>query len=84
MLEHKFYFDELYNGLFYWPTVAFSKILYWTIEGPVVNGSIVGVAGATRRTGGWFRLLQTGFVRVYVFALAAGLAVLVLVFITVR
>ena len=84
VLEHKFYFDELYNGLFYWPTVAFSKILSWTIEGPVVNGSIVGVAGATRRTGGWFRLLQTGFVRVYVFALAAGLAVLVLVFITVR
>jgi NADH-quinone oxidoreductase subunit L len=84
VLEHKFYFDELYNGLFYWPAVAFSRILDWTVEGPVVNGSIVGVAGLTRRAGGWFRELQTGLVRVYAFAVAAGLAVLVLVFIAVR
>jgi NADH-quinone oxidoreductase subunit L len=84
VLEHKFWFDELYNGLFYWPAVAFSRILDWTVEGPIVNGSIVGVAGLTRRAGGWFRELQTGLVRMYAFALAAGLAVLVLVFIAVR
>jgi NADH-quinone oxidoreductase subunit L len=84
VLEHKFYFDEFYNGLFYWPAVALSRILDWTVEGPVVNGSIVGVASLTRRTGGWFRELQTGLVRVYAFAVAAGLAVLVLVFIAVR
>jgi NADH-quinone oxidoreductase subunit L len=84
VLEHKFYFDELYNGLFYWPAVALSRILDWTVEGPIVNGSIVGVAGLTRRAGGWFRELQTGLVRVYAFAVAAGLAVLVLVFIAVR
>jgi NADH-quinone oxidoreductase subunit L len=84
VLEHKFYFDELYNGLFYWPTVAFARILDWTIEGPIVNGSILGVADVTRRTAGWFRELQTGLVRMYAFALAAGLAVLVLVFIAVK
>jgi NADH-quinone oxidoreductase subunit L len=84
VLEHKFYFDELYNGLFYWPAVALSRVLDWTVEGPIVNGSIVGVAGLTRRAGGWFRELQTGLVRVYAFAVAAGLAVLVLVFIAVR
>jgi NADH-quinone oxidoreductase subunit L len=84
VLERKFYFDELYNGLFYWPAVAFSRILSWTIEGPIVNGSIVGVAGLTRRAGSLVRELQTGLVRVYAFAVAAGLAVLVLVFIAVR
>jgi len=84
VLEHKFYFDELYNGLFYWPAVAWSRILDWTVEGPLVNGSIAGVATATRRTGGLFRALQTGLVRLYAFAVAAGLAVLVLVFIAVR
>jgi NADH-quinone oxidoreductase subunit L len=84
VLEHKFYFDELYNGLFYWPSVAFARILDWTVEGPIVNGSILGVADVTRRAGGWFRELQTGLVRMYAFALAAGLAVLVLVFIAVR
>jgi NADH-quinone oxidoreductase subunit L len=84
VLEHKFYFDELYNGLFYWPAVAFSKIFSWTVEGPLVGGSIAGVAGLTRRAGGLARELQTGLVRVYAFAVAAGLAVLVLVFIAVR
>jgi NADH-quinone oxidoreductase subunit L len=84
VLEHKFYFDELYNGLFYWPAVAFSRVLDWTVEGPVVNGSILGVASLTRRAGGWFREIQTGLVRTYAFALAAGLAVLVLVFIAVK
>jgi NADH-quinone oxidoreductase subunit L len=84
ILEHKFYFDELYDGLFYWPAVAFARVLDWTVEGPIVNGSIVGVAGLTRRAGVYVRGLQTGLVRVYAFAVAAGLAVLVLVFIAVR
>jgi NADH-quinone oxidoreductase subunit L len=84
VLEHKFYFDELYNGLFYWPAVAFARVLDWTVEGPIVNGSIVGIAGLTRRAGTLVRELQTGLVRVYAFTVAAGLAILVLVFIAVR
>ncbi len=84
ILEHKFYFDELYNGLFYWPAVGLSRALFWVIEGPLVGGSIAGVAGLARFAGGRARALQTGLVRLYVFGLAAGLAVLVLVFIAVR
>src|SRR2546430_2045701 len=38
----KFWFDELYAGLFYWPAVALSKVLYWVVEGPLVGGSIAG------------------------------------------
>jgi hypothetical protein len=49
-----------------------------------VNGSIVGIAGLTRRAGTLVRELQTGLVRVYAFTVAAGLAILVLVFIAVR
>ena len=37
VLEHKFYFDELYDGLFYWPAVALSRVLDWTVEGPIVT-----------------------------------------------
>src|SRR5262249_36738295 len=48
ILEHKFYFDELYDGLFYWPTVALAKALYWLVEGPLVGGSIRGVTDAAR------------------------------------
>jgi NADH:ubiquinone oxidoreductase subunit 5 (subunit L)/multisubunit Na+/H+ antiporter MnhA subunit len=84
VLEHKFYFDELYDGLFYWPTVALAKALYWVVEEPLVNGSIRGVADAARWASSRTRALQTGLVRSYVLALAAGVTVLVLVFVVVR
>jgi NADH-quinone oxidoreductase subunit L len=84
VLEHKFYFDELYDGLFYWPTVALAKTLYWVVEGPLVNGSIRGISDAARWASGRTRRLQTGLVRSYALALAAGATVLILVFVAVR
>jgi NADH-quinone oxidoreductase subunit L len=84
VLERKFYFDELYNGLFYWPAVGLAHALYWAVEGPLVGGSIAAVTGLARWGGTRVRELQTGIVRMYAFALAAGLAVLVLVFVAVR
>ena len=35
VLEHKFYFDELYNVVFYRPAVALSHGLAWLIEAPL-------------------------------------------------
>jgi NADH-quinone oxidoreductase subunit L len=84
VLEHKFYFDELYAGLFYWPAVAFSKTFYWVVEGPLVGGSIRGIVGLARWSGSETRRLQTGLVRSYALALAGGVAVLILVFVAVR
>src|SRR5205085_9108380 len=51
LFERKFWFDELYAGLFYWPAVAFSKLLYWVVEGPLVSGSIRGVRPLGRWAG---------------------------------
>jgi NADH-quinone oxidoreductase subunit L len=84
VLEHKFYFDELYNVLLYWPAVGLAHALYAVVEGPLVGGSITAVSGLARRSGARVRDLQTGLVRTYAFALAAGLAVLVLVFVVVK
>jgi NADH-quinone oxidoreductase subunit L len=84
VLEHKFYFDELYDALFYWPTVALAKGLYWVVEVPLVNGSISAITSLARWSGSRVRSLQTGLVRSYAFALAAGVTVLVLVFVAVR
>jgi NADH-quinone oxidoreductase subunit L len=84
ILEHKFYFDELYDALFYWPTVALSKALYWVVEVPLVNGSIANIASLARWSASRVRSLQTGLVRSYALALAAGVTVLVLVFVAVR
>ncbi|HSC20288.1 MAG TPA: NADH-quinone oxidoreductase subunit L [Solirubrobacterales bacterium] len=84
LLEQKFYFDRLYDAVFYRPAVATTRLLYALVEGPLVAGSIAGIAAGVRDLGGWARELQTGLVRTYVLAIAASLAVLTLVFIAVR
>jgi NADH-quinone oxidoreductase subunit L len=83
-LEHKFWFDELYDAVFYRPAVATSKLLYALVEWPLVGGSMAGIADAVRNLGSETRRLQTGFVRTYALAVAASLAVLAVVFIAVR
>src|SRR6266540_3966907 len=84
LFQEKFYFDWLYDAIFYRPAVTFVRVLYALVEGPLVAGSISGVAAGFRDLGGWARSVQTGFVRTYVLAIAASLAVLTLVFIVVR
>jgi NADH-quinone oxidoreductase subunit L len=82
--EHKFWFDELYDALFYRPAVTTAKVLYALVEGPLVGGSMTGIAESVRGLGSGARLLQTGFVRTYALAVAASLAVLAVVFLAVR
>jgi NADH-quinone oxidoreductase subunit L len=83
-LERKLWFDELYDRLFYRPSAAFARLLHALVEGPIVGGSMAGVADAVRGLGSETRRLQTGFVRTYVLMIAASLAVLAVVFIAVR
>ncbi len=84
VLEHKFYFDELYDWLFYKPADGLARLLGWAIEEPVIRGSLTGLTAGMRGAANGVRQLQTGLVRTYAFALAAGLAVLILVFIAVH
>jgi NADH-quinone oxidoreductase subunit L len=84
LLERKLYFDEAYDLLFYRPAVGIARALARGVEGPLVGGSIAGVSELARWTGSRVRSLQTGLVRAYALALAAGVAVLVLVFVAVR
>src|SRR5205823_11386134 len=39
VLEHKFYFDELYDALFYRPAVWTAKALHRWVEGPLISDS---------------------------------------------
>src|SRR5207237_10513609 len=82
--ERKFWFDELYDALFYRPAVATAKVLFALVEGPLVGGTMAGLAETVRGLGSETRRLQTGFVRTYALALAASLAVLAVVFLSVR
>jgi NADH-quinone oxidoreductase subunit L len=83
-LEQKLYFDEAYDLVFSRPAIGTAKLLYALVEGPLVAGSISGLAESVRRLGASARSLQTGLVRTYALAIAASLAVLAVVFIAVR
>ncbi len=84
ILEHKFYFDEVYDALFYRPAVGMTRLLRGGFEGPIVLGGVNGVAGTIGALAGRVRRLQTGLVRTYVLAVAASMAVLTVVFLSVR
>ncbi len=83
-LEHKFYFDELYDAVFYRPAVFIAYGLARWIERPLVFGSVRELAQGMGRLGLDTSRLQTGLVRTYAFAIAASVAVVTLVFVAVR
>jgi NADH-quinone oxidoreductase subunit L len=82
-LEHKLYFDEAYDLVFYRPASAFSAWLLGRIEGPLVLRSLGGLGTGVRDVSDRVAAAQTGRVRAYVLALALGLAVLAVVFLVV-
>jgi NADH-quinone oxidoreductase subunit L len=84
VLEHKFYFDELYDAVFYRPTVFVAVKLRDAFEGPVVLGSITAISTGARRVAGELSEVQSGLVRSYALAIAGGVTVLALVFVWVR
>jgi NADH-quinone oxidoreductase subunit L len=84
VLEHKFYFDELYDVAFYRPAIGFARLFKRAFEEPFVEGSIIGITETFRDLGLGARRLQTGLVRTYALAIAASLAVITIVFVAVR
>jgi NADH-quinone oxidoreductase subunit L len=84
LLEHKLYFDELYDAVFYKPAVAVANVLRRGVEEPLVDGSIDAAAATVREAGRAATIVQTGYLRSYALALTAGLAVLAVVFVALR
>nr|MBA3384919.1 NADH-quinone oxidoreductase subunit L [Actinomycetota bacterium] len=84
LLEHKLYFDELYDALFYRPAVAVANALRRGVEEPLVEGSIDAAAASVREAGRAATIVQTGYLRSYALALTAGLAVLAVLFVALR
>ena len=84
VLEHKFYFDELYDWVFYKPSVALAVALRDWVERPVLLGSIDTIATGARRIGSELSELQTGLVRTYALAIAGSVTVLAFVFVWVK
>jgi NADH-quinone oxidoreductase subunit L len=84
LLQKKFYWDELYDALWYRSGDLVARGFYALVERPLIAGSLSALtAGAglgSREVG----RAQNGLVRSYALALAGGLAVLAVVFLSVR
>jgi NADH:ubiquinone oxidoreductase subunit 5 (subunit L)/multisubunit Na+/H+ antiporter MnhA subunit len=84
VLEHKLYFDELYDAVFYRPAAALSVALRRNVEEPVVERSLDEIGVGTLQVGGEVARVQSGLLRTYAVAIAFAVAVLVVVFVAVR
>jgi NADH-quinone oxidoreductase subunit L len=83
-LEHKLYFDELYDALFYKPAAAFANLSRRDVEEAFVLAAGPDIGETAFDTGRGVRRLQTGLLRTYVFFLGTGMAVLVIVFLLAK
>jgi NADH-quinone oxidoreductase subunit L len=84
VLEHKFYFDEAYDALFYRPAAALAAWMRRDFEEPVVLATGPDLGEGTLDLGQGVRRLQTGLLRTYVLFLGTGMAVVAVVFLAVR
>jgi NADH-quinone oxidoreductase subunit L len=79
-LERKFYFDEAYQAAFYEPSDRVALAGTRFLEEPVFIRSLRGPGDGVRTLGTRVSQAQTGLVRLYVLALAGGLALMAVVF----
>jgi NADH-quinone oxidoreductase subunit L len=80
-LEHKWYFDELYEAVFVRPMWSLGSFGRRVIETDFVQGFIVGGAtGIVRAGSSVARGIQTGYLRAYALLLLFGAALVVLYF----
>jgi len=84
VLENKFYFDWLYERIFYVPAVETGNFLGREFEQPVVLQTGPDLGEGTLATGGLVRRIQTGLLRTYVLFIAAGAAAIVLAFLIAK
>ena len=83
-LEHKLYFDELYDRIFYEPASHLATALYRVVEKPLILATPGEIGQGVRALARRVALTQGGLVRLYALLIATGLAVLLIVFLAVQ
>ena len=84
VLEHKLYFDELYDRLLSRPAQLLAARLRDDVEQPLVQGSLDEIGRGALEAGGGVARAQSGLLRSYAFVVTASVIVLAVVFLVVR
>jgi NADH-quinone oxidoreductase subunit L len=79
---NKYYIDDIYQLVWARGGVLLSEALWW-FDAKVIDGAVNGAGWVARTIGGGLRKSQTGRVENYGLGIAAGLAIVVLVYATV-
>ncbi|HEU5408554.1 MAG TPA: NADH-quinone oxidoreductase subunit L, partial [Nitrospira sp.] len=77
---NKWYVDEAYDRLFVRPTFATASELWKRVDVNLIDGAVNGVARAVAWSGWLLRLVQSGQTQHYALAMAAGIVVIVTIF----
>jgi NADH-quinone oxidoreductase subunit L len=83
-LEHKLWFDELYDATFARPVQAVARRLRDQVETPVVQGGLDEVADGALDAAAVAARAQSGLLRTYALTITVTVSVLALVFLVVR
>jgi len=83
LLEHKYYFDEIYDAVFVRPMDWFAGFALRDVEEPVIDGVVVDTGLVTRASATSLSLTQSGYFRNYVLVFVGG-AVIAAVILIVR
>jgi len=79
LLEHKYYFDEMYAAAFVRPMDAIAGFGDRDIERPLINGAVMETGIATSAGAAGLSLTQSGYFRNYVLVFVGGAVVAVIV-----
>jgi NADH-quinone oxidoreductase subunit L len=71
-VNNKYYVDELYQAVFVRGLFALGAFLKRVVDETLIDGTINAVAWLVHAVGGLIRLLQSGYVQAYAFALVIG------------
>jgi NADH-quinone oxidoreductase subunit L len=75
LLEHKYYFDEVYGAVFVGGTDAAASDGERYIDQGVFNGAVLGVGHAAEDGAGSLSLTENGFLRSYILFFLAGVVI---------
>ncbi|WP_225721606.1 NADH-quinone oxidoreductase subunit L [Candidatus Vallotiella sp. (ex Adelges kitamiensis)] len=84
LLDNKYYIDKINDIVFTKGVVTFSKKLWRGCDVIVIDGLVNGSARAVTRFASVIRLLQTGYIYHYAFAMVIGMLGLLALFVTLR
>lgn len=84
LILHKYYIDEVCTAVIINPLLWLGRTASTFLEGDVLDGGSRGVAWLTRRSSGFVRRMQTGYMRNYALAILFGVVLLVIYYAVMR